>query len=114
MQTRSFSAFDTYSLLVPGSVCRNIGLTVRNLRAVSRTAADRWLQLHSGVAVPANGAVPVVAATTVPNAYIGTDDFNDGLLVPGPGLVAVISSTAKTLTADATATVDITVVVDEF
>lgn len=114
--TRNFTTLNSYFVLVPGGLAASVkgALRIKRLRCNSATAADRWLQLHSGTAIPSNGAVPLYAPLLVPNAYISEDTFEDPRVVPAPGIVAVISSTRATLTVDAAALIDITVEVEEY
>lgn len=114
--TRNFTTLNSYFVLVPGGLAASIkgALRIKRIRCNSATAADRWLQLHSGTAIPSNGAVPLYAPLLVPNVYISEDTFDDPRIVPAPGIVAVISSTRATLTVDAAANIDITVEVEEY
>lgn len=113
---RTFFATNTYKLVIPGGMTQVTPgpFTIKALQCSSGTGADRWLQIHSGTDVPANGTVPLFTPLLVPNAYVSEELYPDGRTVIYGGLVAVISSTRNTLTVDVAATVDITVDVEEF
>jgi len=89
-------------------------MTLRALRCNNAGVTDRWLQCHSGVAIPADTAVPVRTPLYLPANYISEDTLLDGGVIAAPGLVLVVSSTRATLTKDVAATVDITADVDEY
>lgn len=115
MQTRQFSAFNSKSLLIPGSAAVNaVGLKWKRADINSRTASDNWLLAFAGVAVPVDGTVPLYAGIFVPTNYIGVGIFEDGRVIPGPGLVLAMSSTPDSLTATAGAAFDITADVEEW
>lgn len=114
MQTRTFSAIGTYFLLIPGFNGAVGSYVLRAIRANSSVAADRWIQVFAGTAVPANGTVPLFAPLLLPNIYITAEDYLEGRIVPTDGIVIAVSSTRDTLTVDAAAVCDITVEIDEF
>lgn len=114
---RPFSAFNTYVLYIPAlNTPTNQAFKIQRIDFNNAGATDRWLQIFSGVAIPANATVPLVAATLMQAAFSGSaeDLLPDGFNVPAPGVVIVVSSTQATLTKDVAATCDITAYVEEF
>ncbi len=113
--TRNFTTLNSYFVLAPGFPGTIGSLALRRLRCNNYGATDRWLQIHSGVAIPGDTAVPLFAPLLLPNNYISEDTFDpNGRVVPAPGVVLVVSSTRATLTKDVAATVDITAEVEEY
>lgn len=116
MQTRYFNAFDENFLLVPGSpACVAVGLNLKRIDVNNRTVApDVWLMAFAGVAVPANGAVPLFAPLLLQAQFVANAIYEMGRPIPGPGLVLVVSSTQDTLTRAVGDDFDITAEVEEW
>ncbi len=113
--TRNFTTQGSYFVLAPGFPGTIGSLAIKRLRCNNGGAADRWIQIHSGVAIPADTAVPLFAPLLAPANYITEDTFDpDPRIVPAPGMVLVASSTRATLTKDVAATIDITAEVEEY
>ena len=107
-------ALATYYLVVTNSPAQNVKVTLTGINWQTTYGSVRYLLAFSGVAVPSNGALPIMAPILLPTSGAGQQLLETPLPIPAPGLVLVVSSTAASLTVDASATVTFSALVEEW
>lgn len=115
LRTPPFTALNTYKLEVTGSPVANLSVVLAKISVQSSYASAVWLLAFSAASEPANGAVPIAAPMRIAATATNVESsFPGGLLINGPGLVLIASSTAGTLTKDTSATLYITAYIEEY
>ncbi len=109
------AVFNGYNIIVKNSPVNNVQLNLAGIDYTSANGSVRYIQLFSGVAVPVNGAVPLLSIKVAANGS-GVWRALEGFPFPvkAPGLVVAISSTSGTLTIDASGAFDLELMVEEY
>ena len=109
------SARNTYFLVVTNTPVNSLAPVLKGILAASAYASDVWLMVFNGTAVPSNGDVPIMTPLFLEaNAANVSLQIPDGVVIGPDGIVIVASSTANTLTTDASATIYVSAFVEDW